>query len=66
MHTTCVNIKDNAKSNDSDHVSVIRENTRLKNRCPSLLFARTLFSLIFANLIPREINILVKYVHEWS
>ena len=34
MHTTCVNSKDNAKSNDSDHIFVIRENTRLKHRCP--------------------------------
>ena len=25
MHTTCVNSKDNAKSNDSDHIFVIRE-----------------------------------------
>ena len=32
MHTTCVNSKDNAKSNDSDHIFVIRENTRLKHR----------------------------------
>ena len=34
MHTTCVNSKDNAKSNDSDHIFVIRENTRRKHRCP--------------------------------
>ena len=34
MHTTCVNSKDNAKSNDSDHIFVIRENTHLKHRCP--------------------------------
>ena len=35
MHTACVyNSKDNAKSNDSDHIFVIRENTRLKPRCP--------------------------------
>ena len=32
MHTTCVNGKDNAKSNDSDHIFAIRENTRLKHR----------------------------------
>ena len=35
MHTTCVNSKDNAKSNDSDHIFVIRENMHLKHRCPS-------------------------------
>ena len=29
MHTTCVNSKDNAKSNDSDHIFVIRENTQM-------------------------------------
>ena len=29
----------------------------------SLFFARTLFSLIFANLIPREFNITAKNVH---
>ena len=34
MHTTCVNSKDNAKSNESDHILVIRENMRLKHRCP--------------------------------
>ena len=34
MHTTCVNSKDNAKSNDFDHSFVIREITRLKHRCP--------------------------------
>ena len=34
MHTTCVNSKDNIKSNDSDHIVLIRENTRLKHRCP--------------------------------
>ena len=34
MHTACVNSKDSAKSNDSDHIFVIRENTRLKHRCP--------------------------------
>ena len=34
MHTACVNSKDNAKSNDSDHGFVIRENMRLKHRCP--------------------------------
>ena len=34
MHTTCVNSKDNAKSNDSDLIFVIRENTHLKHRCP--------------------------------
>ena len=34
MHTTCVNSKDNAKSNDSDPIFVIRENTHLKHRCP--------------------------------
>ena len=37
MHTTCVNSKDNAKSNESDHIFVIRENTRLKHRCPYYL-----------------------------
>ena len=36
MQTTCVGSKDNAKSNDSDHICVIRENTRLKNICPLL------------------------------
>ena len=36
MHTTCVNSKDNAKSNDSDHIFVIRENMRIKHRCPYL------------------------------
>ena len=41
MHITCVNSKDIAKSNDSDHIFVIRENTRLKHRCP----LDTLFSL---------------------
>ena len=30
MHATCVNSKDNAKWNNSDHIFVIRENTRLK------------------------------------
>ena len=34
MHTTCVNGKDNAKSNDSDYIFVIRENMCLKHRCP--------------------------------
>ena len=35
MHTsTCVTSKDNAKSNDSDRIFVIRENMRLKHRCP--------------------------------
>ena len=34
MHITCVNSKDNAKSNYSDHIFVIRENTHLKHRCP--------------------------------
>ena len=34
MHTICVNSQDNAKSNDSDHIFVIRENTHLKHRCP--------------------------------
>ena len=34
MPTTCINSKENAKSNDSDHIFVIRENTRLKHRCP--------------------------------
>ena len=34
MHTTRVNSKENAKSNDSDHVFVIRKNTCLKHRCP--------------------------------
>ena len=34
MHTTCVNSKDNAKSIDSNHIFVIRGNTRLKHRCP--------------------------------
>ena len=37
MHTTCVNSKENAKSNDSDHVFVIRENMRLEHRCPFLI-----------------------------
>ena len=36
MHTTCVNSKDNAKSNDSDYIFGIRENTRLKHRCPCM------------------------------
>ena len=31
---TCVNSKDNAKSNDSDHIFAVRENMRLKHRCP--------------------------------
>ena len=35
MHTTSVNSKDNTKSNDSDDIFVIRENTGLKHRCPS-------------------------------
>ena len=35
MSTTRVNSKDNAKSNDSDHIFVIRENMCLKHRCPS-------------------------------
>ena len=38
MHTTCVNSKDNAKSSDSDHIFVIRNNTRLKHKCPFLAF----------------------------
>ena len=29
MQTKCVSNKDNAKSNDSDHIFVIRENTRI-------------------------------------
>ena len=29
MHTTCVNSKDNAKSNDCDHIFVIREKRAL-------------------------------------
>ena len=29
MLTICVSSKDNAKSNDSDHIFVIRENMRL-------------------------------------
>ena len=33
MHTTCVNSKNNAKSNDSDLIFVIRENTRLIHSC---------------------------------
>ena len=37
MQTTCVSSKDNAKSNDSDHICAIRENTHLKHRCPSKL-----------------------------
>ena len=32
MYTTCVNSKDNAKSNDSGHIFVIRENMRHKHR----------------------------------
>ena len=36
MYTTCINSKNNPKSNDSDHIFVIRENTRLKHRCPLL------------------------------
>ena len=44
--------------------------TCLPPTCPptvnSLLFARTLFSLIFANLIPRKFKILAKYEHVWS
>ena len=38
MHTACVNSKDNAKSNDSDHIFVVRENTCLKHRCPLIHF----------------------------
>ena len=34
MQTTCLSSKDNAKSNDSDHIFVSRENTHLKHRCP--------------------------------
>ena len=34
MHTSCVNSMDNAKSNDFEHIFAIRENTRLKHRCP--------------------------------
>ena len=34
MRTTCVNSKGSAKSNDSDYIFGIRENTRLKHRCP--------------------------------
>ena len=34
MHTTCVCSKGNAKSNDSNHIFVIRENMRLEHRCP--------------------------------
>ena len=42
MHIrTCVNSKYNAKSNDSDHIFVIRENTRLKHRCPFFSFGVT-------------------------
>ena len=42
MQTICVSSKDNAKSNDSDHIFVIRENTRLKHRCP-LIFQHSSF-----------------------
>ena len=35
METTCVSSKDNAKSNESDHIVVIREKKRLKHRYPS-------------------------------
>ena len=35
MHTTCVKSNDNGKSNNSDYIFVIRENTRLKHRCPN-------------------------------
>ena len=42
MYATCNNSKDNAKSNDSDHMFVIRENMRLKHRCPCLVFDRVL------------------------
>ena len=34
MKTTCGSSKVNAKSNDCDHIFVIRENTHLKHRCP--------------------------------
>ena len=33
FYFTCVSSKDNAKSNDSDHIFVIRENTSLKHKC---------------------------------
>ena len=33
MKTTRVSSEDNAKSNDSDHIFVFRENIRLKQRC---------------------------------
>ena len=42
MHTTCVNSNDNASSNDSDHIFVIRENTCLKHRCPLSIGTRKL------------------------
>ena len=52
MHITCVNSKDNAKSNDSDHIFVIRENTRLKHRCPLCIMRR--FSMaVCCNVAPR-------------
>ena len=48
MQTTCVNSKDNSKSYDSDHIFVIRENTRLKHRCPYFLAYRIRESEVFA------------------
>ena len=45
MQTTCVSKNDNAKSNDSDHIFVIRENTRLKHRCPFFYFIRPIMFL---------------------
>ena len=45
MHISYVNSKYNAKSNDSDHIFVIRENMRLKHRCPLAVdrFCKTFF-----------------------
>ena len=34
MQTTSVSSKDHAKLTGFDHILVIRENTRLKHRCP--------------------------------
>ena len=34
MHITCINSKDNTKSNDSNFIFIIWENMRLNHRCP--------------------------------
>ena len=54
MHTTCVNSKDNAKSNDSDHIFAIME-----NRISIDVILRLLLILVFKQ---QFVGCLINYI----